>query len=178
MADAVDDLLLLDRLEGLVHQAMVIILEEARQLLRPQRLEVPLEDAEVQLDGVVLASVRHIVDELEAQRLHVCLRLFSSVAGQVVQEQADLIILILLAELRQILLKLLDVDRLGEDHIMLLTFFLRYAAKNSQCRLVQLGHVHGHIVFGQAILLRWHRPPGNHRLVNEYDSVLFLLGLG
>ena len=91
--------------------------------LRPQALELLLHLAEDELDRVVVGLVGHIVDVPEAEGPHRVLALLRGVRGEVVHEDADLLALVLLPQLRQVLLELGDVDGVGEYHVRLLTPF-------------------------------------------------------
>lgn len=104
------------------------VLDEADQLLRPERLEVPLQLAEHQLDGVIpihkevkkgmeylLWCVLHVVDPAEAEPLHLLRHLLRLVDSEVVHEQADLVVGVGSSQLAQVVHHLVAVHGLLED---------------------------------------------------------------
>ena len=91
--------------------------------LCPQAFKLLFHLAEDELDRVVVWLICHVVDVLEAERPHRVLALLRGVRGEVVHEDADLLALILLPQLRQVLLELGDADGVGEYHVRFLTPF-------------------------------------------------------
>ena len=85
------NVLFLDLFDCLSHQRLVAVLDQAHELLGPQRLEVSFHLAEHQLDWVVVRCVGHVVDEPEAVVAHGLLRALRGVGAQVVHKEDDLV---------------------------------------------------------------------------------------
>ena len=123
MINAINDIFLAHVRHRLVNERLVVILDEAHQLLRPQRLEPLLDLGEHQFYWIILGTICWAEDVPEAKLLHIILGLVRPVDGQVVHQQTNFVIAIGRPHGVQPLLKLGRVDRLREDHIMLLAFF-------------------------------------------------------
>ena len=146
MVHAVHDVSLPQSSYGFDDQRLVGVLDEPRELLGPQSPKCILQLAEGELDGVVLGSVRKIPDVPHAELLHLLRAPVAGVHGEVVGEQAELVLAVLLAELLQVLDEPVGVDRLGEDPEVLLALLLGDARQQRQRRLVQQLLRYGHVL--------------------------------
>lgn len=95
--------------ECFVDHHFLAIVDDSGQFL-PLQASVSLFDlAKDELDGVVIRLIGHVVNVPEAQGLHGIFALLRSMGGEVIHEDADLVIPIILSELRQVLLELGDI---------------------------------------------------------------------
>ena len=91
MPDAVHDVLLPHARDGLLNEGSMAVLADACELLGAQGLEDGLHLRECELDRVEVGAVRHVVDPLESEPLHLGLAFLASMGAQVVQKEADLV---------------------------------------------------------------------------------------
>ena len=94
MINTGNNVFLFDLAHCLFHHGLVAVLDEADELLGPQRLEVALHHAEHQLNRVVLGRVGDVEDPSEAEALHLFLRFFTGMYAQVIHKEANLVVAI------------------------------------------------------------------------------------
>ena len=150
MINTAHNVLLLDFLDGFLDQRVVADLGEPDELPGSLRPEVPLDDAEDELDGVVVGGVRDVVDEPELPLPHCCLGSFRCMSTEVVHEQADLLVAVGQPQTVYVFDELVHVDGELEDLEVLDSFFSGDAAQQGEGRLLEPGHVHGHVLAGQS----------------------------
>lgn len=122
------------------------VLDNTCQLLRPQGPKLLLHLAEAELNTIVLRSIGNVKDVAEAQFRQRLLALLGGVRGEVVHEDADLVLAVSRAQLLQVLLELRDVDRVLD------TTLLGHACQQGERRLVQRLTVDGHILLRETVL--------------------------
>ena len=98
--------------------------------------------------------------------------------AQLIHEQADLVIWISCPHFVQPFLELAHVHALVKDLPVLLALLLGDGAEQGQCRFVQPGLVHGHVLLGEAPLRVHHGLPGEARLVDVDDTAALIPGPG
>ena len=84
-----------DALDSFDDQRMVVILALAEELLKAEGLELLLDLREAQLDRVVLRAVGHVEDVADVEALHLREGLLRSMGGEVVEEDAELVVAVL-----------------------------------------------------------------------------------
>ena len=117
MFNTIHNILFSHRLDGFLYDGLVTALQHARDHLGPQTPKLLLHLAESELDRIEVGLVGHVEDPSEAQLPHRVLTLVGRMHRQIVHEDAYLRVSVLSPKLRQVLLELLDVHRLREEHI-------------------------------------------------------------
>ena len=87
------------------------VLNETGQLLGSQCLELLLDLAEDELDGIVVWCVCQIVDIPDAELSHKFLGLLGCMDRQIIHEEADLLARIQTGQLFKVIFELPKVDR-------------------------------------------------------------------
>ena len=144
MIYAIDHVLLLHIFESLPHHGPVAILDHSGEFHRSQRPELLLDLREGELDGIVFRTVGHIEDASELESGHLRPGLHAAVGREVVHEEGDLLIWVQLPQFLEVLLELLDVDRVIEDAEVLLPLLLGDGGEDSQSRLLEVGQISLH----------------------------------
>ena len=145
----------------------------ADQALCALCLKLLLDLAEDQLYRVEFALVGKIEHPPDVELLHLGLRLLGLVHRQVVHEEANWFLAVSISDHLQVLDKLLDVDGLVEDPVLLDALLGGDAHEQRLRGLVEELLVDGHVlVFGCPLELH-HRLPREDGLVDEDDFYAF-----
>ena len=176
MLNTVYDVLLFEGSDGSVDDGLEAALQDACHHLGSQAPELLLHLAEAKLYWIPIWAVSHAIDRAEFQILHRLLALFRAVRGQIVHEDADLVIAVLGPQPSKVLLELRDVHGFRELHVQLLALLARDARQHSRGGRVDPALVYRYVLMGQAVLLLRDRRPRDHCFIDIDDSVAITLG--
>ena len=155
---------------------MEVILALAEELLKAQCLELLLDLRKAQFDRVELGRVGDVEDVADPEALHLSERLLRSVGGQVVHEEAELVVAVLFFQLLQVSLELRHVDGLLEDFEVLLASLLRDGGEQTERRLLQRVDVDTEVLFQPGPLFSAQSRSREHALVKIEDAPAVVVG--
>ena len=156
-------------------ERMVVVLALAEELLKAQSLELLLDLREAQLDRVVLRRVGHVEDVADVEALHLRECLLRRVRGEVVEEDAELVVAVLLSQLLEEGLELRHVDGLREDFEVFEAPLLRDGGEQSERRLLQRVDIDTEVAFLPAPLFSSQSRTREHALVEVDDAPAVVL---